>query len=121
METFDEAAGGALKVAFEEVVLDWREVTTPWMFGYPTYKAGGTIFAMVVNDGLVFTRLPDVERERLAGVYQTGPFEAGGQTIGSWVHVVVGADYLDGLVPFVRASHEAALSESRSVPPPEEF
>lgn len=120
METFDERRAEALKLALEDVVLDWQAVTTPWMFGHPTYKAGGTIFAMVVNDGLVLTRLPDVERERLAESYEIGPFEAGGQTIDSWVHVRVGADDLDDVVPFVRASHEVALGESRSVPPPED-
>lgn len=120
METFDEGRAEALKLAVEEVVLDWQAVTTPWMFGYPAYKARETIFAMVVNDGLVLTRLPDVERERLAESYEIGPFEAGGQTIDSWVHVRVGADDLDDLVSFVRASHEAALGESRNVPPPEE-
>lgn len=120
METFDEAAGGALKVAFEEVVLDWRDVTGQWLFGYPTYRAGGTVFAVIANDGLVLTRLPERERERLDERYETGPFQAGEQTIHKWVHVGVGADDLEDVIPFVRASHEAALGESRSVPPPED-
>lgn len=120
METFDEAAGGALRVAFEDLVRDWQGVATRWMFGYPTYRAGGTIFALVANDGLVLTRLPESEREPLDEGYETGPFQAGEQTIGSWVHVAVGADHLEDILPFVRASHDAALGESRSVPPPED-
>lgn len=118
METFDEDAGGALKAALEDLALDWRGVARQWMFGYPTYRADGTIFALVANDGLVLTRLPEGERERLAEAYETGPFEAGEQTIGTWVHVAAGPADLDALAPFVRASHEAALGESRSVPPP---
>jgi hypothetical protein len=44
----------------------------------------------------------------------------GDQTIGSWVHVTVDPEDLDALVPFVRASYEAALAESRVVPPPDD-
>jgi hypothetical protein len=120
METFDADAGAPLKTALEDQVRDWAGVTTEWLFGYPTYQAEGTIFALVATDGLVLTRLPEPDRERLASSHETGAFEPGEQTIGSWVHVPAGPGDLDGLVPFIRASHDAALSESRAVPPPDD-
>lgn len=118
METFDAEAGAALKSTVESIVREWQGVTVHTLFGHPSYEAGGTIFALLRTDGVVLTRLPDAERERLGARYEAGPFEAGGQTIDSWVHVPVGADDVDGLLPFLRASHAAALSESRPVPPP---
>lgn len=118
METFDGDAGEARKVAFDAMVADWAGVTEHAMFGHPSYKAGGTIFALLRTDAVVLTRLPDADREELAAERKVGPFEAGGQTIEQWVEVPIGADDLDAIERFVRASHEAALNESRSVPPP---
>lgn len=120
METFDSEAGGSLKVAFERLVADWAGVTEHAMFGHPTYKAGGTIFALLATDAVVLTRLPEDDREQLAEERDVGPFEAGGQTIQKWVHVPIGADDLDAIESFVRASHRAALDESRTVPPPDD-
>lgn len=120
MKTFDSEAGDALQTNFEAHVRDWEAVTQHAMFGHPTYKAGGTIFALLRTDSVVLTRLPEDEHERLAGERNIGPFEAGGQTIETWVDVPIGADDLDEIRPSVRASHAAALSESRPVPPPED-
>lgn len=120
METFDSDAGDALQTRFEELVRDWDGVTQHAMFGHPTYKAGGTIFALLRTDGVVLTRLPDDERGRLATEREVGPFEASGQTIEKWVEIPIGADDLDEVRSYVRASHAAALSESRTVPPPDD-
>lgn len=120
METFDPDEGAALKATFEAMSSEWEGVTEEAMFGHPTYKASGTIFALLTMDGVVLTRLPDDERERLAEARDAGPFEANGQTIEKWVHVPIGADDLDAIEDFVRASHRAALGESRVVPPPDE-
>lgn len=120
MESYDPERGEAVEQALRALVRDWDDVTREVLFGYPSYRAGGTVFAVVANDGLVLTRLPDAERARLAAVRETGPFQAGSQTIESWVHVPVGADHLADLRPSVRASHETAVGESRTVPPPHE-
>lgn len=118
MDTSDPTAGDALQAAFEAMVLDWQDVTAHSMFGHPSYKAAGIIFALLVTEGVILTRLSVDERPVLAARFETGPFEANGQTVSKWVRVGVGPDELDGLEPFVRASHEAARSESRDVPPP---
>lgn len=120
METYDPAEGEATRFAVESVVDDWAAVTSRRLFGYPAFYAGGTIFALVGNDGLALTRLPEDDRERLAETHDVGPFEAGGQTIGKWIYVPVGPEDVDALVPFLRASYQGAHSESRPVPPPEE-
>jgi len=100
------------------MVRDWRGLTDHTMFGHPSDKAGETIFALLVTDGVVLTRLPEGERDELDAAYETGNVEANGQTIATWVRVTVGADDLDALRPFVQASHDAALGDARDVPPP---
>ena len=118
METFDSDTGEALKLAFEALVGDWDRVSEHAMFGHPTYKAGGTIFALLTTEAVVLTRLPEADRERLANVRDVGPFQAGDQTIESWVSVPTDPDDLEEFEFAVRASHAAALSEGRTVPPP---
>lgn len=118
MKTFDADAGAGLKTAFEALVADWAAVTEHAMFGHPSYKAGGTIFALLRTEAVVLTRLPESRRERLAAEFPVQPFEANGGTIERWVVVSAGPDDLANLESYVRASHEAALTESRTVPPP---
>jgi hypothetical protein len=120
METYDPAEGEATKLAVESVVEDWAAVTQRVLFGYPAFYAGRTIFVLIANDGLALTRLPEDDRERLAESHDVGPFQAGGQAIEKWTYVPVGPAGVDALVPFLRASYQAARTESRPVPPPDE-
>jgi hypothetical protein len=107
---FDRDDGAALRAAFEETVLDWPGVTATTTFGCPSYRADGTLFAVLVTEGVALTRLPDERREAIAREFATGPFEAGDRTVTKWVQVAVDdAADLDSLVPHVRASYESAL------------
>lgn len=112
MTYFDGEEAGDLKAAFDEAVLDWPDVTAETMFGCPSYRADGTLFAVLVTGGVALTRLPDDQREPLGRSFETGPFEAGDRTVTKWVQVTVddGSD-LDSLRPYVRASYEAAHGE----------
>ncbi|MDX1748448.1 MAG: TfoX/Sxy family protein [Halobacteriales archaeon] len=113
MTYFDEDAGAALQSAFEEVVMDWPDVTATTMFGCPSYRADDTLFAVLVTDGVALTRLPADRREQVAKAFHGKPFLAGDRTVPKWVQVTVDdvAD-LRALVPHVKASYESALSES---------
>ena len=112
MQHFDETRAGDLRDAFEALVLDWPEVTVRTMFGCPSYQADGTLFAVLVTDGVALTRLPEDRRESLAAAYETGPFQAGDRTVTAWVQATVeDAAALDDLEPYVRASYESALAE----------
>ncbi|WP_276259946.1 TfoX/Sxy family protein [Haloglomus litoreum] len=114
MEYFDADAGRELQEAFERAVADWPDVTNRTMFGCPSYLADGTLFAVLVTDGVALTRLPDAERERLAEAFETGSFQAGERTVTKWVQVPVDADGLDALLPYVEASYETALAEAEA-------
>jgi len=112
MPYFDPARGASLRTAFDALVADWPDVTATTMFGYPSYRADGTLFAVLVTDGVALTRLPDDRRDGLDGQFETGPFDAGGRTVTKWVQVTIDdVDELEPLRPFVAASYESALAE----------
>ncbi len=113
MTYFDTEEGAALKSAFDEIVLDWPAVTATTMFGCPSYQAEGTLFAVLVTDGVALTRLPADHRERVAQTFEVGPFRAGERTVTKWVQITVEAgSELDSLIPHIEASYESALEET---------
>lgn len=118
MDASDAAANPDLQAAFEDLVGDWPDVTSELLFGYRAYRAGETVFAVLDADGVALTRMPAASRTQLAGERETGPFEAYGQTIDSWIHVPVSPGDLESLAPFVRESYDRARSGTASVPPP---
>lgn len=113
MSYYDATTGEGVRRAFDKQVTDWPGVTTRTSFGCPSYSADGTLFAVLVTEGVVLTRLPQDHRDALDASFETGPFEAGGRTVTSWVRVTVDdPSDLDGLLPFVEQSYEAARAES---------
>ncbi len=113
MKYFDKEEGAALKTAFEDLVLDWPDVTAKTMFGCPSYQADGTLFAVLVTDGVALTRLPSDQREQVERAFETGPFQAGERTVTKWVQITIDdVAALDSLGPHIEASYEAALEES---------
>lgn len=113
MKYFDKDDGAALKSAFDEIVMDWPDVAATTMFGCPSYLADGTLFAVLVMDGVALTRLPSDHREQVTQAFETGPFQAGERTVTKWVQITIDdtAD-LDSLAPNIKASYESALEES---------
>jgi len=113
MKYFDKDDGAALKSAFDEIVMDWPDVAATTMFGCPSYLADGTLFAVLVTDGVALTRLPSDHREQVTQAFETGPFQAGERTVPKWVQITIDdtAD-LDSLAPNIKASYESALEES---------
>ena len=112
MQYFDPDAGADLQAAFEAMVDSWASVTGTTMFGCPSYSAADTLFAVLVTEGVVLTKLPEDRREEIAERYESRPFQAGGRTITKWVQITVeNPDEIETLQPFVEASYETALAE----------
>ena len=114
MQFYDSEHASELRAAFEDVVLDWRGVEPMTMFGCPAYRADGVLFALLVTEGVVLTRLPAESRETLEAAFETGPFSGSSRPPKQWVQVVVDAPAMVDLVPFVRDSYEAALAEAEA-------
>ena len=122
MRYYREPATKKLRIAFEGEVLNWPEVSTKKMFGCPCYQARGKLFAFLVTSGIVITQLAGTDREALSKRYPTSAFRAGKKTVPRWVRLSLKKSRdLDGLIPFVRKSYEAARrrGEGRGPLPPE--
>lgn len=108
----EDAEEDDLRERVSAIVEDWDGVEQVTMFGLPSFTARGQLFCVVSEQGLSLTRLPDDDREELAGMADVEPFDADGRTVESWATVATEALPDDEtLVPFLRASYEAALEE----------
>lgn len=109
---FHEETRGEFRRAFEREVLDWPEVSSRKMFGCPAYRAGGTLFAFVIDDGIVLTKLGEADRQELAERFGAGPFEPGRGTIQRWAVVPVSDELaLSPVLDYVRKSYGVAMGD----------
>lgn len=89
--------------------VDWPGVDERTMFGCPSFTADGELFAVVSEQGVSITKLPDDDRASLAETVDVSPFDAGGRSIDAWATVPLGAADVARLRPYLRASYETAL------------
>ncbi|SFL24944.1 hypothetical protein SAMN04487950_3041 [Halogranum rubrum] len=112
MQEWPDAVGSfpAVRDAFEREVLTWSAVSSHTMFGCPSYLADGELFAVLSDQGLSLTRLPDDDRRVLAATHRVFPFIANGRAVASWTTVAVTPNELDAMFPVVKKSYDAALA-----------
>ncbi|MFQ5552701.1 MAG: TfoX/Sxy family protein [Thermoplasmata archaeon] len=112
MKLYSEDEAGRVRLRFEEEVLGWPQVTTKKMFGCPGYQATGTLFAFLVTQGVVLTKLSPETREGLGARHQTEPFGTGDRVVKKWIVALVDEETdWDGLLSFVKESYQGALTE----------
>jgi len=101
-----------LRAAFEKVVLQWPQVRAKKMFGCPCYQAGGKLFALLVNNGVVLTHLPQGELEALGMKAMLTSFQASEKDVPAWPQAAFESKAdLSALLPFIRASYLSALNQ----------
>jgi len=104
---------GSLRRTLEKEILSWPEVMERTMFGIPAYLAKGTIFALLVDKGVVLTSLTEQQRDDVAHRFPSQPFIGHGNPIPSWIQVSIEQEVdLTPLVPYIRQSYENALLKS---------
>lgn len=80
------------------------------MFGCDAFLAGGAIFAMVWREGRIGLRLPDDLLPELRALPGADPWRHRDMVVRQWVLVPESFhDDPDGLSPWVRKAHTAAL------------
>jgi hypothetical protein len=65
----------------EKEVLNWPNVTTKKMYGCPCYKNEEKLFAFLVTDCVVLTRVSEQEKIELSKEFEIKPFQAGHRTL----------------------------------------
>lgn len=117
MPYYDESETHALREKFEEIVLAWPGVKKKLMFGSPSYAAEGTLFALLVTDGIVLTRLDEEKKSALLSTGGAGYFTGHGRVMKKWVVIIIDdPSNIDRYLPFISASYQAARLETRTRP-----
>lgn len=115
MRYYDENTMQQIRAAMDQVVTRWPNVESRKMFGCPCYRADGRLFAFLVTGHLVLTKLSDKARTKIAGRFETSPFQAGSKRVASWLQIpcptVVAFRKLRS---FLRCSYEAARTSLNS-------
>ena len=111
MKYYDEAVMGATREAMEAALSDWPGVTRTRMFGCPCYKANERLFAFLVTDGLVLTRLEKAEKDAAIKRFGGKPFRAGPKSVPGWPQLPLATPaVLKRYLPLLRKSYSTALA-----------
>jgi predicted DNA-binding protein (MmcQ/YjbR family) len=88
------------KTVLDKMMLGLPGVEAGQMFGYPSYKIGGKVFASLMEDGVAI-KLPDEGVKALLEHDNVTPFTRMGRTMRQWVLVSVDdAAELDSYRPY---------------------
>jgi hypothetical protein len=110
---YTDEASGEIRAALEDVVLGWPGVTSAKMFGCPSYRANGVMFAVLTDEGLVITKLSEAEREGAARDLGAEVFVGHGREIPGWRRIALGEpETLDDVWPYLSAAFENASVEA---------
>ena len=110
MKLYHEERMDPIKEAFEADVLLFRDVNARRMMGCPCYMAGNKMFATIVDDAIVITKLDEEDRTRLEAEQGAGPFTHGTKIMSKWSKVPIeGEEDLRDVLPYVKKSYEAAM------------
>jgi len=99
-----------LRSRLEDLTSGLRGVNVRRMFGCDAFLADGAIFAMVWREGRIGLRLPDDVLPELRALSGADPWRHRDMVVRQWVLVPESFhDDPDGLAPWVRKAHAAAL------------
>jgi hypothetical protein len=114
MKYYSEEETKDPRLAFEEKVLSWPQVSTKKMFGCPCYQVESKLFVFLVTKGIVITQLEQADGEEISRQHQTTSFHVGKKTVQNWVRLSIKSiEELDNIMPFVRKSYKEALQKAK--------
>jgi predicted DNA-binding protein (MmcQ/YjbR family) len=113
MQYYNEEKMHNLRLRIEEEILSWPNVTTKKMYGCPCYKNKEKLFAFLVTDGFVLTKVSEQEKTKLSKEFEITPFQAGKRTINKWPQIRVDATTdLEKIIPLIKASYDQSQTSS---------
>ena len=114
MQYYNEEKMHNLRLRIEEEILSWPNVTTKKMYGCPCYKNKEKLFAFLVTDGVVLTKVSEQEKTKLSKEFEITPFQAGKRTINKWPQIRVDATTdLKQIIPLIKTSYDQSQTSSQ--------
>jgi predicted DNA-binding protein (MmcQ/YjbR family) len=106
MQYYNEEKMHNLRLRIEEEILNWPNVTTKKMYGCPCYKNKEKLFAFLVTDGVVLTKVREQDKIQLLKEFEIKPFQAGKRTMNKWPQISVNATTdVEQIIPFLKNSY----------------
>jgi predicted DNA-binding protein (MmcQ/YjbR family) len=113
MQYYNEKKMHNLRLLIEKEVLNWPNVTTKKMYGCPCYKNKEKLFAFLVTDGVVLTKMSEQDKIRLSKEFTIKPFQAGKRKMNKWPQVSVDETTdVEKIIPFMKNSYDQSQTSS---------
>ena len=110
MPYYEENKMAELRRYIEDELLLWQHVEEKKMFGCPSFKAKEKLFAIIITDGIVITKLNDEERNELSKKFNAVPFKANNRRISKWAQLSYkSTNDLKKYLPYIKKSYKNAL------------
>jgi hypothetical protein len=107
MQYYSEEKMHNVRLKIEKEVLNWPNVTTKKMYGSPCYKNEEKLFAFLVIDGAVLTKVSEQDKIELSKEFEIKPFQAGKRTMNEWPQIRVDETTdLEKTIPFIQACYD---------------
>jgi hypothetical protein len=114
MKFYSEEKMKTIREEFEEEMLQQPHLSTKKMFGCPCYKAHERLFAFLVTNGIVLTRLSEDERVEAYNLPKAKSFESDTQVMKKWVQLPLDdKSAFEEVMPYVMKSYQNALDEEK--------
>ena len=106
MQYYNEEKMLNLRLKIEKEVLGWPDVNTKKMYGCPCYKYKDKLFAFLVTDGVVLTKVSEQDKMKLSKEFPIKPFRAAKRTMKGWPQIPVDeTSDLKKIIPFIKNSY----------------
>ena len=113
MQYYNEEKMHNLRLRLEEEILNWPNVTTKKMYGCPCYKNEEKLFAFLVTDGVVLTKVSEQDKIKLSKEFAIKPFQAGTRTINKWPQILVDeTTNVDKVISFIKNSYDQSKTST---------
>lgn len=83
------------------------------MYGCPCYKNKEKLFAFLVTDGVVLTKVSEQDKIQLSKEFTIKPFQAGKRTMNKWPQISVDETTdVEKIIPFIIKSYDRSQTSS---------
>ena len=106
MKYYNEEKMKNFRLKIEKEILNWPNVTTKKMYGCPCYKNKEKLFAFLVTNGIVLTKINKEDKIKLSKEFKIKPFQTTTRTIKSWPQIPIDeSSDLKIIIPYIKSSY----------------